>query len=80
MDEYIKCGRGNLISKSEKKWRRFYMMMYIFIYGIYVPYNLFMWLGGNEGFPYAMLGIALGLSMMKKNHKHYPRKKNKMYS
>ncbi|MBH0167596.1 hypothetical protein IHV12_22055 [Fictibacillus sp. 7GRE50] len=56
------------MSKSEKKWRRFYMMMYIFIYGIYVPYNLFMWLGGSEGFPYAMLGIALGLPMMKKNH------------
>ncbi|MQR93619.1 hypothetical protein [Fictibacillus phosphorivorans] len=64
------------MSKSEKKWRRFYMMMYIFIYGIYVPYNLFMWLGGNEGFPYAMLGIALGLPMMKKNHINSIREKD----
>ncbi|MCM3719799.1 hypothetical protein [Fictibacillus phosphorivorans] len=56
------------MTKSEKKWRRFYGMMYIFIYGIYVPYNLFMWLGSEEGFPFGMIGIAIGLPLIKKNH------------
>ncbi|MED1865894.1 hypothetical protein ABID52_003892 [Fictibacillus halophilus] len=56
------------MSKSEKKWRRIYIALYIFVYGIYVPYNLLMWLGGEEGFPIAMFPIAIGLPFMKKNH------------
>ena len=56
------------MSKSEKKWRRIYIALFIFVYAIYVPYNLIMWIGGGEGFPIAMFAVAIGLPFLKKNH------------
>lgn len=56
------------MSKSEKNWRRFYMIMMICIYGIYVPVTVYEWLAGSGGFPLTAVVVGFGLPLMRKNH------------
>jgi hypothetical protein len=63
------------MSKTEKKWRRFYLIGMIVIYGIFVPVTALDWLAGDGGVPYTAVVIGLALPMMKKNHIHTIREK-----
>ncbi|WP_430784492.1 hypothetical protein VBD025_08600 [Virgibacillus flavescens] len=56
------------MSNSEKKWRRFYLILMIFIYAIYVPVTVFEWLAGDGGLPYTAVIVGFGLPIMRKNH------------
>ncbi|GAA0588648.1 hypothetical protein GCM10009001_00650 [Virgibacillus siamensis] len=56
------------MSKSEKNWRRFYMILMIFIYGIFVPVTVFEWLAGSGGFPLTALVVGTALPLMRTNH------------
>ncbi|WP_077327777.1 hypothetical protein [Virgibacillus siamensis] len=56
------------MSKSEKNWRRFYLILMIFIYGIFVPVTVFEWLAGSEGFPLTAIVVGFALPLMRKNH------------
>lgn len=56
------------MSKSEKRWRRFYLIMMIFAYAIYAPITVVEWLGGSGGFPFTAVVLGIGLPLMRKNH------------
>ncbi|MFD2760681.1 hypothetical protein [Lentibacillus juripiscarius] len=56
------------MSKSEKRWRRFYLVLMIFIYAIFVPVTVIEWLAGSGGFPITAIVVGLGLPLMRKNH------------
>jgi len=56
------------MSKTEKRWRRFYLILMIFIYAVFVPVTVIEWLAGTGGFPITAVVVALGLPLMRKNH------------
>ncbi|MGP4108992.1 hypothetical protein [Virgibacillus sp. L01] len=56
------------MSKSEKNWRRFYMIMMIFIYCFYIPIETFEWLSGSGGIPYTALVLGFAIPLLRKNH------------
>ncbi|GEN44517.1 hypothetical protein [Alkalibacillus haloalkaliphilus] len=56
------------MSKSEKRWRRFYLILMLFIYIIYVPVTVIDWLGGSGSFPYTAFIVGIGLPLIRKNH------------
>ncbi|GGK08600.1 hypothetical protein GCM10007063_33760 [Lentibacillus kapialis] len=56
------------MSKSEKRWRRFYLILMIFIYAIYVPIAVVEWLAGTGGFPITAVVVGVGIPLMRKNH------------
>ncbi|GAA0465727.1 hypothetical protein [Alkalibacillus silvisoli] len=56
------------MSKSEKRWRRFYMILMLFIYIIVVPVMAIDWLGGSGGFPYTAIIVGTALPLIRKNH------------
>ncbi|MFC4558648.1 hypothetical protein ACFO3D_10550 [Virgibacillus kekensis] len=56
------------MSKSEKRWRRFYLTLMIFIYAVYVPVTLIEWLAGGGGIPYTAVIVGIALPYMRKNH------------
>lgn len=63
------------MSKSEKRWRRFYLILMIFIYVIYVPVTVVEWLAGSGGFPITAVVVGFGLPLMRKNHLNSIREK-----
>ena len=56
------------MSKMEKKWRRIYLILMIFIYAIYVPITGFEWLIGENGFPYTAILVGVVLPFARKSH------------
>lgn len=56
------------MSKSEKRWRRFYLILMIFIYAIFVPITVIEWLAGGGSIPYTAVIVGVGLPIMRKNH------------
>lgn len=64
------------MSKTEKKWRRFYLILMIVIYGIFVPVTVIEWLAGGGGVPYTAVVIGIALPVMRKNHIHTIREKD----
>lgn len=63
------------MSKSEKRWRRFYLILMIFIYAIFVPVTVIEWLAGSGGFPITALVVGVALPLMRKNHVNSIRQK-----
>lgn len=56
------------MSISEKKWRKIYIGLMIFIYAVYVPVSVFEWLDSDGGFPLTAVLLAVALPLMRKNH------------
>lgn len=56
------------MSISEKKWRKIYIGLMIFIYAVYVPVSVFEWLASDGGFPFVAVLVAIALPFMRKNH------------
>ncbi|TFJ91289.1 hypothetical protein [Lentibacillus salicampi] len=63
------------MSKTEKRWRRLYLILMIFIYAIYVPVTVVEWLAGSGGFPITAVVVGFGLPLMRKNHLNSIREK-----
>lgn len=53
---------------SEKKWRKVYIGLMIFIYAVYVPVSVVEWLFSEGGFPFTAVLLAIALPFMRKNH------------
>ncbi|MBM6614734.1 hypothetical protein JTF06_07500 [Desemzia sp. RIT804] len=56
------------MSTSEKKWRKVYIGLMIFIYAVYVPVSVVEWLFSEGGVPFTAVLIAILLPIMRKNH------------
>ncbi|SFA91164.1 hypothetical protein SAMN04488072_103220 [Lentibacillus halodurans] len=56
------------MSKTEKRWKRFYLILMVFIYAIYVPVTAFEWLSGTGGFPLTAIVVGVGLPLARINH------------
>ncbi|MCC5804408.1 hypothetical protein [Rossellomorea vietnamensis] len=56
------------MSKKEKRWRRFYLLLMIFFYAIYVPVSILEWLAGDGGIPITAVVVGMALPYMRKNH------------
>lgn len=56
------------MSKREKKWRRIYLFLIIFIYAIFVPVTALDWLAGDGKFPYTAIIVGIALPFIRKNH------------
>lgn len=56
------------MSKKEKRWRRFYVFLYILIYGIITPLSLLLFFTSDESFPYFIIPVVIALPAMKHNH------------
>lgn len=56
------------MSKKEKRWRRFYLILMIFIYAVFVPVTVLEWLFGDGRFPLTAIVVGTALPMMRKNH------------
>ncbi|RDI37950.1 hypothetical protein [Falsibacillus pallidus] len=56
------------MSKKEKRWRRFYLIMMIFIYAIFVPVSILEWLGGDGSLPITAVVVGGALPAIRKNH------------
>lgn len=56
------------MSQKEKKWRRFYLIAMILIYGIFVPVELFEFFTEGGGFPLTVIVVGVGLPIMRMNH------------
>ncbi|WP_010098580.1 hypothetical protein [Ornithinibacillus scapharcae] len=63
------------MSKSEIKWRKFYLYLMIFIYAVYTPITVFEWIIGEDGFPFTAVVIGFSLPLMRANHIHTIREK-----
>lgn len=57
-----------LMSKKEKRWRRFYFFFMIFFYVIYVPVSFAEWLLTDGGFPFTAIVVGGCLPFMRLNH------------
>lgn len=53
---------------KEKKWRRIYLALMIFFYGIFVPVTVMEWLFGEGSFPFTAIAVGFALPFMRKNH------------
>ncbi|MEC5424931.1 hypothetical protein QGM71_15700 [Virgibacillus sp. C22-A2] len=56
------------MSKTEKKWRRIYLVLMIFIYAIYTPITGLEWLFGDGGFPFTAIVVGVALPVGRKTH------------
>jgi hypothetical protein len=56
------------MSKKEKRWRRFYLILMIFFYVIFVPVSVLEWIGADGGFPITAIAVGVALPYMRKNH------------
>lgn len=56
------------MSKSEKKWRRFYFIAMIIIYGVFIPVELYEFFTGGTRFPLSVIVVGVGLPLMRMNH------------
>lgn len=66
--EKFSTGEISFMSKTEKKWRRLYLFLMIFIYAIYTPVTALEWLAGEGGFPFTAIIVGVALPFMRKNH------------
>lgn len=53
---------------KEKKWRRIYLFLMIFFYGIFVPVTIAEWLFSDGEFPFTAIAVGLALPFMRRNH------------
>ncbi|RST71481.1 hypothetical protein D4T97_018470 [Siminovitchia acidinfaciens] len=53
---------------KEKKWRRIYLFLMIFVYGIFTPVTVLEWLFGDGRFPLTALVACLAMPAIRKNH------------
>ncbi|GAB3047720.1 hypothetical protein [Virgibacillus ainsalahensis] len=63
------------MSRSEKKWRKIYLGLMIFIYGVFTPITVFEWLAADGGFPLTALVVGIALPVMRRNHLNQIREK-----
>ncbi|MBS4179489.1 hypothetical protein [Lederbergia citrea] len=56
------------MAAKERKWRRVYLFLMIFFYGIYTPVSIFEWLAADGKFPFTAIVVGLALPFMRKNH------------
>lgn len=54
--------------KKYKRWKRTYLILSIFFYGIFVPVTIAEWLFSDASFPFTAVVVGLALPAMKKNH------------
>lgn len=54
--------------EKEKKWRRIYLFLMIFVYGIFTPVTVFEWLAGDGRFPLTAIVACLAMPTIRKNH------------
>lgn len=54
--------------EKEKKWRRIYLFLMIFVYGIFTPVTVFEWLAGDGRFPLTAIVACLAMPAIRKNH------------
>ena len=52
----------------EKRWRRFYLFLMLFIYVIYVPASFLEWIFLGEKIPFVAIFIGVAIPFMRKNH------------
>lgn len=52
----------------EKRWRRFYLFLMLFIYVIYVPFSFLEWIFLDGKIPFVAILIGVALPFMRKNH------------
>lgn len=52
----------------EKRWRRFYLFLMLFIYVIYVPFSFIEWIFLDGKIPFVAILIGVSLPFMRKNH------------
>ncbi|MCM3324867.1 hypothetical protein MKX67_02810 [Cytobacillus sp. FSL W7-1323] len=62
------------MSQKERKWRRIYLFIMLFVYILFVPISLFEWLLSSDRFPIAAAVVAIALPFMRKNHLNTIRK------
>ncbi|SEP98308.1 hypothetical protein [Piscibacillus halophilus] len=55
------------MSKKEKKWNRFFIILMVFIYVIYAPITIYEWLTGSGGFPLTAIVVGTALPLARKN-------------
>jgi hypothetical protein len=53
---------------KEKKWRRIYMGLMIFVYGIFTPVTVFEWLAADGKFPLTAIVACIAIPAIRKNH------------
>ena len=53
---------------KEKKWRRIYLFIMIFVYGIYTPVTVIEWVAGDGKFPLTVIIACLAMPFIRKNH------------
>ncbi|WP_087973444.1 hypothetical protein [Oceanobacillus rekensis] len=63
------------MSKKEKRWRRLYLILMIFIYAVFVPITVVEWLAADGSFPLTALVVGFALPVMRKNHINQIREK-----
>ncbi|MBH0171683.1 hypothetical protein [Fictibacillus sp. 18YEL24] len=56
------------MSAKEKKWRKFYKVLFILFYGLGFPFSLILYFTGKDAFPYALLTVAVFLPTIRYNH------------
>jgi len=53
---------------KEKKWRRIYLGLIIFVYGIFTPVTVMEWLLADGKFPLTALVMCFAMPAIRKNH------------
>lgn len=56
------------MSKKEKKWRLFYKVMMVVIYGLILPLSLLLFFIGEGGIPWGIVVAGIALPFMRDNH------------
>jgi hypothetical protein len=57
------------MSKRERRWRRFYILLFTFLYGCVIPINLFVYFSlTDERFPFVPILVGIILPFTKKRH------------
>ncbi|MBU5214813.1 hypothetical protein M3685_25190 [Heyndrickxia oleronia] len=56
------------MSKQERKWRRIYFWLMIFIYCIYGPVEILEYVLDDGNFPLSFIFVGLAIPFIRKNH------------
>jgi len=56
------------MSQKEKKWRRIYLALLIFIYCLYIPVEVYEFIQEDKMFPIAVIVVGLAFPVMRYNH------------
>ncbi|PKH11253.1 hypothetical protein [Planomicrobium sp. MB-3u-38] len=54
--------------KKYNRWKKIYLFLMLFFYGIFVPVTAAEWLFSDAGFPFTAVVVGIGLPPMRKNH------------